>query len=58
MLAFEHADALALVRRALLEQRLVVNATGPSTVRMVPALTLTGDEADEGLERLARALAV
>jgi len=57
MLAFEHPDALALVRRALLEHRLVVNATGPSTVRLVPALTLTAEEADEGLERLAAALA-
>jgi len=58
MLAFEHAEALALVRRALLEHRVVVNATGPSTVRLVPALTLTAAEAEEGLERLAGALAV
>jgi acetylornithine/succinyldiaminopimelate/putrescine aminotransferase len=57
MLAFEHPDAPALVRRALLEHRLVVNATGPTTVRLVPALTLTAAEADEGLARLRAALA-
>jgi acetylornithine/N-succinyldiaminopimelate aminotransferase len=45
-----------VVRRALLQQRLVVNATGPATVRLLPPLTLTEAEADEGLERLGAAL--
>ncbi len=45
-----------VVRRALLEQRLVVNATGPATVRLLPPLTLTDAEADEGLRRLGAAL--
>ncbi|MGH2855831.1 MAG: aminotransferase class III-fold pyridoxal phosphate-dependent enzyme, partial [Solirubrobacteraceae bacterium] len=45
-----------VVRRALLRQRLVVNATGPATVRLLPPLTLTEAEADEGLERLGAAL--
>jgi acetylornithine/N-succinyldiaminopimelate aminotransferase len=45
-----------VVRRALLEQRLVVNATGPATVRLLPPLTLTEAEVDEGLERLGAAL--
>ncbi len=45
-----------VVRRALLQQRLVVNATGPATVRLLPPLTLTEAEADEGLRRLGAAL--
>ena len=46
-----------VVRRALLEQRLVVNATGPTTVRLLPPLILAEDEVDDGLERLGAALA-
>ncbi len=46
-----------VVRRALLSQRLVVNATGPATVRLLPPLILTEAEVDEGLERLGAALA-
>jgi predicted acetylornithine/succinylornithine family transaminase len=45
-----------VVRRALLEQRLVVNATGPTTVRLLPPLILSEEEVDEGLRRLAAAL--
>jgi acetylornithine/N-succinyldiaminopimelate aminotransferase len=45
-----------VVRRALLEQRLVVNATGPTTVRLLPPLILSEAEVDEGLRRLAAAL--
>jgi len=44
------------VRRALLEQRLVLNATGPGTVRLEPPLTVTRQEIDEALERIARVL--
>jgi acetylornithine/succinyldiaminopimelate/putrescine aminotransferase len=53
MLAFQVADAPALARRALVEERLVVNATGPDTIRLLPPLTVTGEEIDEALERLA-----
>jgi acetylornithine/succinyldiaminopimelate/putrescine aminotransferase len=49
-------DAPALVRRALLEQRLVLNATGPGTVRLEPPLVVTTGEIDDAVERL-RALA-
>jgi predicted acetylornithine/succinylornithine family transaminase len=42
-----------LARRALLEQRLVVNATGPATIRFEPALIVTEEEIDEALSRLA-----
>jgi len=56
MLAFAHQDAPTVVRRALLEHRLVLNATGPDSVRLLPPLTVTVDEIDEGLERLGAAL--
>jgi acetylornithine/N-succinyldiaminopimelate aminotransferase len=46
------ADAPALARRALLEQRLIVNATGPHTLRLLPPLVATEDEVDDALRRL------
>ena len=58
MLACElDVPAPALARRALIEQRLVVNATGPTTLRMLPPLILGEPEIDEGLQRLDAALA-
>jgi acetylornithine/succinyldiaminopimelate/putrescine aminotransferase len=57
MLACElDVSAPAVTRRALLEQRLVVNATGPSSLRLLPPLTITGEDVDEALSRLAAAL--
>jgi acetylornithine/N-succinyldiaminopimelate aminotransferase len=52
MLAFEQADAPGLVRRALAEQHLVLNATGPETVRLLPPLTVSEAEIDEALRRI------
>ena len=54
MLAFDldGGGAPGLVRRALLEQRLVLNATGPATVRFLPPLTIGEAEVDEALRRL------
>jgi predicted acetylornithine/succinylornithine family transaminase len=54
MLACDFADggAPALVRRALLEQRLVVNATGPATLRLLPPLTIGNEHVDDVLQRL------
>ena len=54
MLAFDldGGGAPGLVRRALLEQRLVLNATGPATVRFLPPLTIDEVEVDEALRRL------
>jgi predicted acetylornithine/succinylornithine family transaminase len=54
MLACDFADGGApeLVRRALLEQRLVVNATGPATLRLLPPLTIGEAEAQDALRRL------
>jgi predicted acetylornithine/succinylornithine family transaminase len=58
MLACEvDVPAPEVVRRALFEQRLVVNATGPTTVRLLPPLTIAADEVDDALARLSRALA-
>ena len=54
MLAFAHEDAQDLVRRALLEERLVLNATGPDTVRLLPPLTVSAEEIGEAVERIAR----
>jgi predicted acetylornithine/succinylornithine family transaminase len=54
---FEAGGAPALVRRALLEQRLVVNATGPATLRLLPPLTIGEADADEALDRLRALLA-
>ncbi|MGI8864798.1 MAG: aspartate aminotransferase family protein [Solirubrobacteraceae bacterium] len=47
-------SAPELARRALLEQRLVVNATGPGTIRFEPPLIISEQELDEALVRLAR----
>jgi acetylornithine/N-succinyldiaminopimelate aminotransferase len=53
MLACElDVPAPALARRALLEQRLVVNATGPDTLRLLPPLTIAEDQIAEALRRL------
>ncbi|MDQ3849325.1 MAG: aminotransferase class III-fold pyridoxal phosphate-dependent enzyme, partial [Actinomycetota bacterium] len=41
-----------LVRRALLEQRLVVNATGPTTLRLLPPLVVGTAQVDDALQRL------
>jgi acetylornithine/succinyldiaminopimelate/putrescine aminotransferase len=46
-------EAPELARRALLEQRLVVNATGPATIRLEPPLIVSEDEVDDALARLA-----
>jgi acetylornithine/succinyldiaminopimelate/putrescine aminotransferase len=45
-----------LVRRALLEEHLVLNATGPATVRLLPPLVIGDAEVDEAVARLARLL--
>jgi predicted acetylornithine/succinylornithine family transaminase len=54
MLAFETDDAPGFVRRALLDERLVLNATGPDTVRLLPPLTVSPDEIADALDRIDR----
>jgi predicted acetylornithine/succinylornithine family transaminase len=51
------ADAPEITRRALAEQRMVINATGPQTLRFVPPLVISAAEVDEALRRLAALLA-
>jgi acetylornithine/succinyldiaminopimelate/putrescine aminotransferase len=48
----EGIDGAGLARRALIEQRLVVNATGPSTIRFEPPLVVSAQEIDDALTRL------
>jgi acetylornithine/N-succinyldiaminopimelate aminotransferase len=45
-------SAPELARRALFEQRLVVNATGPDTLRLLPALTIAEEQIGDALSRL------
>jgi acetylornithine/N-succinyldiaminopimelate aminotransferase len=47
-------SAIELARRALLEERLVINATGPSSLRMEPPLIVTETQIDEAVRRLGR----
>jgi acetylornithine/N-succinyldiaminopimelate aminotransferase len=48
----EDTDAFELARRALLEQRLVVNATAPGTIRLEPPLVVSEQEIDDAVARL------
>ena len=56
MIGFHVARAPELARRLLLEQRLVVNATGPDTIRLLPPLTVASEEVDEAVRRIEAAL--
>jgi predicted acetylornithine/succinylornithine family transaminase len=58
MLACElDVPAPAIARRALIDQRIVVNATGPTTLRLLPPLTIGEAEVDDALARLQSVLA-
>jgi acetylornithine/N-succinyldiaminopimelate aminotransferase len=50
-------SAPEVVRRALLREHVIVNATGPTTIRLLPPLNASPEELGEGLARLGRALA-
>jgi predicted acetylornithine/succinylornithine family transaminase len=56
MAAFDVEGAPELATRLLTEQHLVVNATGPATIRFLPPLTVTREEIEEALGRLAAVL--
>ncbi len=56
MLAAEVDGAPEASRRALAEQRLVVNATGPGTLRFIPPLVITAPEVADALTRLEKVL--
>ncbi|MGO9821324.1 MAG: aspartate aminotransferase family protein [Solirubrobacteraceae bacterium] len=51
-----HDSAPDVARRALLEQRLVVNATGPRTIRLEPPLIVSEQEIDSALQSLSALL--
>ena len=51
------ADAPEIARRALTEQALVLNATGPGTLRFLPPLVVQEAEIAEALRRLRALLA-
>lgn len=58
MLACElDVSAQAVMRHALLDERLIVNATGPATLRLLPPLTVSDEEIEDALARLAGSLA-
>jgi acetylornithine/succinyldiaminopimelate/putrescine aminotransferase len=44
--------------RAALDSGVIVNAIGDSVLRLLPALTITEDEIDEGLRRLRAAFRI
>jgi acetylornithine/N-succinyldiaminopimelate aminotransferase len=55
MLAIELREGVSapdLARRALLERRLVINATGPATIRLEPPLIVGEEEIDQALGHL------
>jgi acetylornithine/N-succinyldiaminopimelate aminotransferase len=56
MVGFDLPDAPEVARRLLLEQRLVVHATGPETIRMLPPLTVSGAEIDDAVARVRAGL--
>ena len=56
MVGFDLPDAQNVARRALLEQRLVVHATGPETIRMLPPLTVGDNEIGEAVLRMGACL--
>jgi predicted acetylornithine/succinylornithine family transaminase len=47
-------SAVELVNRALREERLVINAIGPSSLRMEPPLIVTEAEIDDAVARIGR----
>jgi predicted acetylornithine/succinylornithine family transaminase len=58
MVAFDlDVDATEVARRALLEQHLVVNATGPVTLRLLPPLVIGEAEVEDCVARLRAVLA-
>jgi acetylornithine/N-succinyldiaminopimelate aminotransferase len=56
MVGFDLPQAPEVARRLLLDQRLVVHATGPDTIRLLPPLTVSEDELDEAVRRLGAEL--
>jgi acetylornithine/succinyldiaminopimelate/putrescine aminotransferase len=45
-----------VAQRALTEQRLVINATGPATIRFEPPLVVSETEIDDAVARVGELL--
>ncbi|NLT07158.1 MAG: acetylornithine/succinylornithine family transaminase [Solirubrobacterales bacterium] len=56
MLGFACDDGPGLAGRLLADHRLVVNATGPDTIRLLPPLTVSAAEIDDAVARIGAAL--
>ena len=56
MIGFYVDEAPAVAARLLTEQRLVVHATGPDTIRLLPPLTVSEAEIDTAVARVGAAL--
>jgi predicted acetylornithine/succinylornithine family transaminase len=56
MVGFDLPDAPDVARSLLLEHRLVVHATGPETIRLLPPLTVTDSEIEEAVLRIGACL--
>jgi acetylornithine/N-succinyldiaminopimelate aminotransferase len=56
MVGFYCDDGPGVAARLLADQRLVVNATGPDTIRLLPPLTVSEAEIDEAVARVGAAL--
>jgi acetylornithine/succinyldiaminopimelate/putrescine aminotransferase len=56
MLAFRTDDAAEFVRRALLEDRLVLNAPAADAVRLLPPLTVSDEEIEDAVGRIGARL--
>ncbi|WP_108063018.1 aspartate aminotransferase family protein [Poseidonibacter lekithochrous] len=55
-LRVKDADTLASILKESFEQGVLLLRAGKNTLRMLPALTITNDEIDEGFKRLENAL--
>jgi acetylornithine/succinyldiaminopimelate/putrescine aminotransferase len=53
----EPYGAAAIVTNALFEQRLVLNAAGANTIRIVPPLIVSAEQVRDGVARLRAAVA-
>jgi acetylornithine/succinyldiaminopimelate/putrescine aminotransferase len=49
-------DAPEVARRALLEQKIIINATGPETLRFLPPLVVSEAQIDEAVDRVRAAI--
>ena len=55
-LRVKDADTLALIIKTAFEEGVLVLKAGKNTLRLLPALTISKNEMDEGFKRLERAL--